>query len=276
MKTSLQDNELSVKELFNLVADGYDDPSMRFFPFVADSLVYKLKPPPGSKLLDVSTGTGAVAIAAGQLIGVSGRVHAIDIAEKMLDRVQVHADKMKLKNIDLHEMDACRLDFKPDYFDYVTCSFGLFFLPDMSAALKGFLRVLKPGGKLAFTSFGPNAFMPLIEKFRERMMQYDVEIEAPAVDRLKDTGICRGLLEEAGAVKVECLGMQCGHHLNNADNWWDVIWNSGLRRYLEQLEPQQQAEFRKEHLAEISELKTDKGIWLDIQTNFTIGVKPGT
>jgi ubiquinone/menaquinone biosynthesis C-methylase UbiE len=272
--TTPQNNESGVKDLFNLIADGYDDPSMRFFPFVADQLVYHLKPAPGSKVLDVATGTGVAAIAAGQLVGSAGRVHAIDIAEKMLDRVQIHADKMKLKNIDLHEMDACRLEFKPDYFDYVTCSFGLFFLPDMQTALQGFLRVLKPGGKLAFTSFGPNAFMPLIEKFRERMMQFDVKIESPAVDRLKDAAICKDLLEQAGAIDIECIEKQCGHHLNNADNWWDVVWNSGLRRYIEQLEPRQNAVFRKEHLAEISELKTEKGIWLDIQTNFTMGVKP--
>ena len=271
--TVRQENESGVRELFNLIADGYDNPSMRFFPFVADQLVYHLKPVPGSKVLDVATGTGVVAIAAGQLVGMSGRVHAIDIAEKMLDRVQMHADKMKLKNIDLHVMDACKLEFRPDYFDYVLCSFGLFFMPDMPAALKGFLRVLKPGGKLAFTSFGANAFMPQIEMFRERMTQYDFNIEAPAVEQLKDAEQCRNLLEQAGAIDIECTEKQCGHHLNNADNWWEIVWNSGLRRYLEQLEPQQQAAFRKDHLDEVKQLQIDKGIWLDIQTNITVGTK---
>jgi ubiquinone/menaquinone biosynthesis C-methylase UbiE len=271
--SSQQNNESGVMELFNLVAEGYDNPSMRFFPFVADQLVYHLKPAPGSKVLDVATGTGAVAIAAGQLVGSSGRVHAIDFAPKMLDRVQVHADKMKLNNIDLHVMDASKLVFKPDYFDYVMCSFGLFFMPDMLAALKGFLRVLKPGGTLAFTSFGPNAFAPLTESFCERMKQYNITIESPALDRLKDPEICKSLLEEAGAIDIEVTEKQCGHHLNNADNWWEVVWNSGLRMYLEQLQPPQQAEFRKEHLEEVSKLKTDKGVWLDIQTNFTVGTK---
>lgn len=271
--TVQQENEPGVRDLFNLIAEGYDNPSMRFFPFVADQLVYHLKLIPGSKVLDVATGTGVVAIAAGQLVGSAGRVHAIDIAGKMLNRVQVHAEKMKLKNIDLHEMNACKLEFKPDYFDYVMCSFGLFFMPDMLAALKGFLRVLKPGGKLAFTSFGPNAFMPLAEMFRERMMQYNHNIESPAIDRLKDAEKCKNLLAQAGAVDIECTEKQCGHHLNNADNWWEVVWNSGLRRYIETLQLNQQAQFKKDHLEEVRKLQTDKGIWLDIQTNITVGTK---
>ncbi|MCR4347941.1 MAG: hypothetical protein NUV55_12180 [Sulfuricaulis sp.] len=56
-----------VTSVFNLVAAGYDRPELRFFPFCADRLIARLSPLPGTKLLDVATGTGVVALAAAHL-----------------------------------------------------------------------------------------------------------------------------------------------------------------------------------------------------------------
>jgi ubiquinone/menaquinone biosynthesis C-methylase UbiE len=46
-------------------------------------------------------------------------------------------------------MNAERLRFRKDSFDRVLCSFGLFLLPDVDAALREFRRVLGPGGGVA-------------------------------------------------------------------------------------------------------------------------------
>lgn len=116
-----------IKQTFNLVASGYDTPAMRYFPFAADRLAALLKPNRGSRVLDVATGTGMAAIALAQMIAPQGRVQGIDISDKMLDKAQVNIDKAGLSNIDLHAMDAERLDFRSNYFDAASCAFGLFF-----------------------------------------------------------------------------------------------------------------------------------------------------
>ena len=55
-----------IAAVFNRVALGYDRPALRFFPYSADKMIARLNPKPGEKLLDVATGTGAVALAAAQ------------------------------------------------------------------------------------------------------------------------------------------------------------------------------------------------------------------
>ena len=115
--------------VFNRVARGYDDPALRFFPFGADRLIVRLDPDREAKILDVATGTGAVALAAAQAVGAEGRVMAIDLAEGMLDRLQEKIVKFGIRNIDRHVMDAATLEFRRDYFDFVVCSFGIFFCP---------------------------------------------------------------------------------------------------------------------------------------------------
>ena len=141
-----------VKDLFDQVASLYDNPAMRFFPFCGDRMISHLQPKPGFKVLDIATGTGAVALPAAQAIAPTGRVQAIDLAENMLDIAAANLKRAGIDNVDFHAMDATRLDFKSRYFDAITCSFGIFFLPDMLAALKEWVRVLKPGGLCYFAA----------------------------------------------------------------------------------------------------------------------------
>ena len=262
-----------VTGVFDLVAEGYDHPALRFFPFCADYMLGRLRPRPGCKVLDVATGTGAVAVAAGQLVGPQGRVQAIDLSESMLDRAFAHVQKMALSNVDLHVMNAQSLEFRGEYFDHVLCSFGLFFLPDMDAALRDWLRVLRPGGTVMFSSFGPDLFHPLTEHFRARMAALDVEgIDGePAWLKLSDPAQCQALLEAAGAVDVEVETAQLGYHVASAEDWWAVLWNSGFRAFLEKLSPVQLEGFRQAHLEEVQALAGADGLWLNVPVLITRG-----
>lgn len=271
------DPRASVIPVFDLVAAGYDDPALRFFPFCADRLIARLNPPPGAKLLDVATGTGVCALAAAQAVGDRGRVVAIDLSEAMLERLQEKIVKFGIRNIDLHVMDACKLDFRRDYFDYVVCSFGIFFLPDMSAALKEWMRVLKPGGRILFTAFGKNAFQPMMELFLRRLRHYGVlspDDTAPAGMRLADPERCRALLDSAGVRQIEVTTEQLGYHLKDESQWWDVLWNSGTRGWIERIPEPEREKFRVAHLAEVRPLAGENGLWLDVETLMAGGTRP--
>ena len=159
MAEDAQQHKDKMRRVFDTLAPVYDSPATRFFPFCADRLVSYVRPRPGSKVLDVATGTGVAAIAFAQAVRPGGRVTAVDISADMLDRAAANIGKMALDNVDLHQMDAERLDFRGGYFHSVVCSYGLFFLPDMPAALREWVRVLRPGGiyvvGMSLTDFEP-------------------------------------------------------------------------------------------------------------------------
>jgi ubiquinone/menaquinone biosynthesis C-methylase UbiE len=271
-----QTHKQQVQQIFDSIAPAYDCPATRFFPFCADRLVNYVKPKPGSKVLDVATGTGAVAVPFAQAIGAGGRVTAVDFSAEMLDRAAANIRKMALDNVDLHEMDAERLDFRSNYFHSVVCSYGLFFLPDMSRALREWVRVLRAGGKLAFTSFEETAFRPMLDDFIERLQAYGVELpDGPfGSRRISSLEHCRALLHEAGLVEVAAECVQIGYHLSDENDWWEVVTSTAMRALFDQLADERKEAFRTEHLAWVATQKTENGLWLDVQTRFASGIKP--
>lgn len=263
----------AVTKNFNLVAAGYDNPAQRFFPMSADRMAEYLKPKPGNRVLDIATGTGMVASAMAQAILPDGRVQAIDLSSAMLDKAYENFTKLGLQNIDLHEMDAEKPDFKSNYFDYASCGFGIFFLTDMLASLKEWLRVLKPNGRLMFTSFEESSFGELMTLFVKQIAEFDIVVDTK-IERLGKLASCKSFLQQTGYTDIQIHSEQLGYHLAGENDWWEIIMNSGLRGFVTQLNAMQFAQFRAKHLAEITKLKTDKGIWLDINVIFSTGKKP--
>src|SRR5262245_34194303 len=98
---------------------------------------------PGTRLLDVATGPGYVAAAATRR-GAS--VVAVDFSEAMLAEARRHHPE-----IDFRSGDAEALPFPESSFDAVVMSFGLLHLARPDQALAEAHRVLRPGGRLAFT-----------------------------------------------------------------------------------------------------------------------------
>jgi SAM-dependent methyltransferase len=175
-------------------------------------------------------------------------------------------------------MDAAALEFRREYFDHVVCSFGIFFLPDMSAGLREWVRVTKPGGRILFTVFGKQAFQPMMELFIRRIENFGVvapDKDAPfAAMRLADPEHCRDLLSGAGLKDIEVHAEQLGYHLKDEAEWWEVIWNSGMREWVERIPPDRRELFRAEHLADVRLLIGEQGLWLNVETFFAVGTKP--
>src|SRR5260370_1392637 len=92
--------------------------------------------------------------------------------------------------------------------------------------------------------------------------------------RLTTLEQCRTLLQDAGLEQIEGRAAQLGYYLRTPQEWWEIVWNSGFRGPVSQLSPKQLEQFKMEHLAEVGQLATDQGIWLDISAFFVWGHKP--
>jgi ubiquinone/menaquinone biosynthesis C-methylase UbiE len=106
---------------------------------------------PGMRVLDVGPGNGRYTLATARRVGESGRVVAIDIEPKMVERVRARAEAEGVANVDARVADVYDLPFDEGSFDaaYMIAVIGE--IPDPDQAMQEFYRVLKPGSTLAFS-----------------------------------------------------------------------------------------------------------------------------
>jgi arsenite methyltransferase len=274
--TQLPEHQRRIAAVYNLASEGYDKPALRFFSLVAQRLVDLVEMPTVGVVLDAATGTGTAAIAAARKVGPSGRVIGVDIATHMLSRAHQKARNAGMTNVTIQEGDIEDLEFDADTFDTVMSASAIFLLTDLSAALREWRRVVRPGGWLAFSSYGKSAFEPMSGLYEARIRSYGVPLAAPTPfswQRLNDPEAASQLLRDAGLRNIRVYSEQLGYTLRTVDEWWDIVWNSGFRGPISQLPESQLERFRFEHLAEVAAKFDTHGLGLDVPGIFALGQK---
>jgi len=117
---------------------------------VAGHLVRYAKVASNHAVLDVGTGTGVVAITARR---IGAKVTGLDLTPALLAQARESAALAGHDDIAWHEGDAEALPFADASFDVVLSQFGHMFAPRPEVALSEMLRVLKPGGTIAFATW---------------------------------------------------------------------------------------------------------------------------
>jgi len=153
----------------------------------------------GTSLLDVCCGPGYGAAAA----AVRGaRAIGIDFSLAMVETARLLGSAATFQ-----QGDAEALDFKTGTFDAVICSFGVNHLPDPGKALRECYRVLRAGGRIAFSMWcapGKSKFHQLV---LECIREYGtIEVALPAAPppfRFSDPATCAAELIAAGFVEPE-------------------------------------------------------------------------
>ncbi len=267
-----QQVKMILKQTFDAVSVGYDGQALRFFPRSAEHIADLLNLRGDEYVLDVACGTGHSSLAIAPNLP-KGRITAVDLSPGMLEQARMKATALKVRNVEFLERDMQKLGFPVSLFDVAVCAFGIFFVEDMDAQLSHIASTVKPGGTVLITSFQESYFQPIRDTFFSRIETYGVQKPPDTWKRVSNEAGCRQLFEKAGLAEVRVEAKNVGYYLDSADEWWDIVWNAGFRRLVAQLSPQDQEKFKREHLAEITALRTDKGIWLDAGVLFTVGKK---
>jgi ubiquinone/menaquinone biosynthesis C-methylase UbiE len=110
---------------------------------------------PGQRVLDVGCGTGVVAITARRAGAV---VTGLDLTPELLAAAKENAAIGELDDMTWKEGDAENLPFRDGEFEVVLSQFAHIFAPRPEIAIKEMLRVLKPGGCIAFNTWPPELF----------------------------------------------------------------------------------------------------------------------
>lgn len=121
----------------------------------AASLVNFARVQRGEMLLDVGCGTGVVAVTAAR---VGAQVKALDLSPVLLERARWNAGTAGIA-IEFTEGDVEELPYSDASFDVVLSQYGHMFAPRPEIAVAEMLRVLRPGGRIAFSTWPPELFI---------------------------------------------------------------------------------------------------------------------
>jgi ubiquinone/menaquinone biosynthesis C-methylase UbiE len=225
---------------YNSAADFYDEPANSFWDRFGRRTIERIGLQQGSHVLDVCCGSGASAMPAAELVGSKGSVLGVDLAEQLLALARVKAKARGLNNVEFRVGDVLDLNLQKSEFDAVVCVFGIFFVTDMTAAVRALWQLVGPGGKLAITTWGPHFFEPATAVFWNsiRDVRPDLYKGFNPWDRISDPGSVRALLSEAGIEQAEVVAESGEHQIPTPEAWWAAVLGSGYRGTLDQLDAQ--------------------------------------
>ncbi|QOR69321.1 methyltransferase domain-containing protein [Ruania alkalisoli] len=114
---------------------------------------------PGTRLLDVACGSGALAIPAARR---GAEVTAVDIAAQMIELLAERARQAGV-SVDGRVMDAHALDLPDNSYDVSVSQNGVTMSTQLVRAIGEMVRVTRPGGTVLVAAFGP---LPRVEFLR--------------------------------------------------------------------------------------------------------------
>lgn len=200
MPAALEPFKRRARDAYEAAADRYDDPALGFWARTGERTIARLDLQPGMHILDLASGTGASAIPAAQAVGPDGRVVAVDIADRMLELGREKARRAGLDSIEWVRGDMATAHFPAGSFDVVVCVFGVSMAPDMPAFIRSIWRLVRPGGRLAITTWGPRLWAPMYDVWRDAVLREWPQLgdDFHAWDRLTIPTAVARLLGEAG------------------------------------------------------------------------------
>ena len=223
---------------YNAAADSYDDAANSFWLRFGSRTIERLDLARGAHVLDVCCGSGASAIPAAHAVGPEGSVLGVDLAERLLDVARAKAAAQGLQNVEFRVGDMLDLGLPESGFDAVVCVFGIFFVPDMAAAVRELWKVVRPHGKLAITTWGPRFFEPGNTAFWNavRDVAPDLHKSFNPWDRICDPDSVQKLLADAGIARSQAWAESGQHPIPSPEAWWSAVLGSGYRGTLERLD----------------------------------------
>ena len=270
------DQRAVMADLFDRLADTYDQVGVDMIQPIATRLVTELAPRPGERALDVGCGRGAALVPLGRAVGDSGSVTGIDLSPRMVEAAARAATDAGL-DADVLVGDAQEPSLPPAAYDVVCASLVLFFLPDPAAALSAWRRLMADGGRLGVSTFGDfttgwgqveEVFTPYLPP---RML--DARTSGASGPFATDAGV-EGLLREAGFGQVRTVDGVVAARFADHDQWYRWSWSVGQRAMWEAVPEERRPEVKALAYQRLDANLAEQG-WMGFEqrVRYTLGVR---
>jgi SAM-dependent methyltransferase len=206
-------------------AEFYGDAFGGLTAQTAEALLDAVAATPGTQLIDVACGPGYVAAAAAAR-GASAT--GIDFSSAMVAEA-----RRRWPALTFREGDAEALPFEASSLDAVVMNFGLLHLAKPDVALAEAFRVLRPGGRYAFTVWAAPertvGFGMTLRAIAELGNKNVPLPEGPPFFRFSDIAETRKTLEAIGFSEIEIKELPLTWRLATADAVFDAMCRGGVR-----------------------------------------------
>jgi SAM-dependent methyltransferase len=194
---------------------------------VSEWLVARLDPQPGQTILELAAGTGETGFLAAARLGDEGRLISSDRSPNMVEAARRTAERLGLTNVEFRVLDAEQLELENASVDGILSRFGYLLKGQPPVALHEARRVLRPGGRLAFSVWAAraqNAWMTVPVEVMAELGFLDAGGQG-ARDPLEGRSLesVSAALDEAGFSSSSIMEMPAGYRFADADQLWTFV-----------------------------------------------------
>ncbi|MCA1703977.1 MAG: methyltransferase domain-containing protein [Actinobacteria bacterium] len=219
---------------------------------ISEWMIRKLDLQPRDTVLELAAGLADTGLMAARLVGETGRVIITDFAPEMVAAARQRAEELGVENTDFRVLDAERMDLETDSVDGVLCRWGYMLMIDPAAAFAETRRVLRTGGRLAFSVWATperNPWASLVG--RVLVTQGHIpppDPKAPGIFAMADPGRIRELVVGAGFAEPEIEEVSFRWTFADRDDYWRFLTEvaGAISSVLQTLPPEVQAQLREQ------------------------------
>jgi SAM-dependent methyltransferase len=218
---------------------------------ISEWMIRKLDPQPGDTVLELAAGLGDTGLKAARLVGESGCVIITDFAPEMIAAARRRAEEMGVGNAEFRTLDAERMDLETNSVDGVLCRWAYMLMIDPAAAFTETRRVLRPGGRLAFSVWAARERNPALSLAGSVLVELGhippPDPEAPGPFSMADAIRMRELVVAAGFAEPEIEEVSFHRRFASQDAYWRFLIETSATSspVLRALPPEAQDKFRE-------------------------------